>query len=195
MGRGRPRAFDVEERLDRAMEVFWRHGYEGAALSDLTAAMGINRPSLYAAYGNKEQLFRKALERYLNGPGGYLERALEAPTARQVAEEVLRGAIRATTAEGRPRGCLVVQGALATGEDAAPVREEVLAHRRAAHAALRERLERAQAEGDLPPHVDPGDLARYLWTTADGLSVQAAGGATREELDRVADLALAGWPS
>ncbi|GAA4073197.1 MULTISPECIES: TetR/AcrR family transcriptional regulator [Actinomadura] len=195
MGAGRPRAFDVDEALDRALEVFWRQGYEGTALSDLTAAMGINRPSLYAAYGNKEALFRKVLDRYLDGPGGYLRRALLAPTARAVAEELLRGAIRATTAEGRPRGCLIVQAAIATGDDAAPIRQEILAHRRTAQTALRERMERARAEGDLPPDADPADLARYLWTTSYGLAVQAAGGATREDLDRVADLALSNWPS
>ncbi|GLZ14281.1 TetR family transcriptional regulator [Actinomadura sp. NBRC 104425] len=195
MGAGRPRAFDVDEALDRALEVFWRQGYEGTALSDLTAAMGISRPSLYAAYGNKEALFRKVLDRYLDGPGGYLRQALLAPTARAVAEELLRGAIRATTAEGRPRGCLVVQSALATGEDAAPVRRHVRAHRRASQAALRERLERARAEGDLPPDADTAALARYLWTTVYGLSVQAAGGAAREDLERVAELALSTWPS
>ena len=92
--RGRPRAFDLDAALERAMHVFWAKGYEGAALSDLTRAMRINRPSLYAAFGNKEQLFRKVLDRYASGPLAYFEKALEAPGARDVIEQILFGAAK-----------------------------------------------------------------------------------------------------
>src|ERR687895_845688 len=90
---GRPREFDQDEALDTALEVFWRQGYEGTSLGELTVAMGINRPSLYAAFGNKEALFRKALDRYVDGPAAYTREALHEPSARAVVERLLRGAI------------------------------------------------------------------------------------------------------
>ncbi|MFG2003224.1 TetR/AcrR family transcriptional regulator [Spirillospora sp. NPDC048911] len=189
---GRPREFDVDERLDRALEVFWRQGYEGTALSDLTEAMGINKPSLYSAYGNKEALFIKALDRYSEGPASYVDKALAAPTARAAAETIMRGAVDLTTSS--PGGCLFVQGALATGEQGACARDELNARRRAGHEALRARFERAQAEGDLPPDADPNALARLVWTTTYGLSVQATTGATAKELHEAVDLLLTTWP-
>src|SRR5258706_8145264 len=105
MAGGRPRAFDVDEALDRALDVFWRQGYEGTALSDLTAAMGINRPSLYAAFGNKEELFGKVLDRYVSGPAAYAAAALDAPRARDVVEKLVYGAIDLTTGPDTPTGC------------------------------------------------------------------------------------------
>src|SRR3954468_13860991 len=110
--RGRPRSFEPDRALDRALEVFWRKGYEGASLPDLTRAMGINRPSLYAAYGNKAELFRKVLDRYSAGPAAYVREALEAPTARQVVRRLLDGSIKMQSCRGNPRGCLMVHGAL-----------------------------------------------------------------------------------
>src|SRR5947207_13461768 len=107
---GRPRAFDADKALDKALKVFWRKGYEGASLPDLTAAMGINRPSLYAAFGNKEELFRKVIARYVDGPASFVRKALEAPTARVAAERLLSGAIALVTDPRNPRGCLLVQG-------------------------------------------------------------------------------------
>src|SRR5438067_5604399 len=109
---GRPRSFDIDKALDRALQVFWHKGYEGTTLSDLTQAMGINRPSLYAAFGNKEALFRKALDRYGEGPAAYVRAALEEPTARAVAERLLLGTVEGLTDPGHPTGCLMVQGAL-----------------------------------------------------------------------------------
>src|SRR6516164_7920615 len=113
---GRPREFDVDQALDSALRVFWRKGYEGTTLPDLTKAMGINRPSLYAAFGSKEELFRQTLDRYAAGPAAYVRAALTEPTARAVAERLLAGAIDVVTNRRNPRGCLLVQGALACGE-------------------------------------------------------------------------------
>lgn len=189
---GRPREFDVDERLDRALEVFWRQGYEGTALSDLTKAMGINKPSLYAAYGNKDALFIKVLDRYSTGPANYVTKAMAEPTARATAEAIMRGAVELTTSA--PGGCLFVQGALATGEQGAVARKELDARRQEGHAALRARFERAQAEGDLPPDADPNALARLIWATTYGLSVQATSGATAKELHQAVDLLLTTWP-
>src|SRR5213592_2988476 len=113
---GRPRAFDVDQALDQALKVFWRKGYQGASLPDLTRAMGINRPSLYAAFGNKQSLFKKAVERYSNGPAAFFTRALAQPTSRAVVQHLLKGGIDMVAAPGHPRGCLIVQGALACGD-------------------------------------------------------------------------------
>lgn len=192
---GRPRAFDVDTALDRALEVFWRHGYEGASLADLTEAMGINRPSLYATYGSKEELFKKALDRYAAGPGAYLNNALGEPTARAVAERLLRETAEMLSDPCHPRGCLGTVGALACSQEAEPIREELATRRLAGQVALLHRLEQAQASGDLPVDAEPGDLARYLTTILHGLSVQSATGATREELLRVAETALRAWPT
>jgi AcrR family transcriptional regulator len=140
---GRPRSFDIDRALDRALAVFWRKGYEGASLSDLTKAVGVNRPSLYAAFGDKEALFRKALDRYLKGPAAYTQEALREPTARAVVERLLVGAADLNTARRNPGGCLMVQGALACGEGADSIRQELTACRAAGEAGMRRRFERA----------------------------------------------------
>src|ERR1700719_1378710 len=126
---GRPRSFDLDEALDRALQVFWRKGYEGASLSDLTKAVGVNRPSLYAAFGDKKALFRKALDRYLTGPADYTQEALKEPTARAVVERLLQGAADLNTAPRNPGGCLMVQGALACSEASDSIRKELVACR------------------------------------------------------------------
>src|SRR5438876_531594 len=190
MPAGRPREFDLDQALDAALKVFWRKGYEGASLPDLTKAMRINRPSLYAAFGNKETLFRKALDRYAEGPAAYVRQALQEPTAYAVAQRLLDGAVELLTDPRNPRGCLLVQGALACGKATESVRRELSARRTAGEAAVRQRFERALAEGDLPAAANPADLARYLITVIRGMAVQAAGGVSHAELRRVADLAL-----
>src|ERR1700720_1679456 len=156
---GRPRSFDLDEALDRALQVFWRKGYEGASLSDLTKAVGVNRPSLYAAFGDKKALFRKALDRYLTGPAAYTQEALKEPTARAVVERLLQGAADLNTAPRNPGGCLTVQGALACGEAGDAIRQELAAYRAAGEAALRRRFQRAKSEGDLPATGNPPGLA------------------------------------
>jgi AcrR family transcriptional regulator len=192
---GRPRCFDVDKALDCALDVFWRKGYEGTTLPDLTRAMGINRPSLYAAFGNKEGLFKKAIDRYAEGPGCHVQEALAEPTARRVVERVLRGTVDLLTNRRNPRGCFMVQGALACGDSADHLRRELAKRRAASEAALRERFQRAVAECDLPPSSDPAALAGYVVTVCHGMAVQAAGGASRAELTRVAAMAMQAWPS
>jgi AcrR family transcriptional regulator len=191
---GRPRTFDEDVALDRAMEVFWEKGYEGSSLAELTAAMGMNRPSLYAVFGDKEGLFRRALERYQSTRMDYCDAALDAPTAREAVERLLRGSADAQTRPDSPHGCLNTCGALACGDDARPVRDELAARRSERERQLRERLERARTEGDLPPDADPAQLASFVATILQGMAVQAAGGATRSQLYRTIDFVMATWP-
>jgi AcrR family transcriptional regulator len=192
--RGRPRSFDADEALDRALLVFWEKGYEGASLADLVEAMGINRPSLYAAFGNKEALFKKALDRYTSGPASHVLRALDLPAARAAIEAVLRGAVDLATDPKNPRGCLMVQGAPACGSSADPIRRELNAKRATAEVAIRRRLERAIREGDLARDASAADLARWVSTLLRGLAVEASSGATRAQLQRVVDTAMHAWP-
>ncbi|MCX4817611.1 TetR/AcrR family transcriptional regulator [Streptomyces sp. NBC_01239] len=191
---GRPRGFDADEALERAMLVFWEHGYEGAGTARLTNAMGISTTSMYAAFGNKEDLFRKVLERYTEGPSAYLARALEEPTALGVATAILAGTVRTTTRPAQPHGCLGVQGALSTSDAGQEVRALLVAWRNDGYSCVRERFQRALDEGDLSPGTDPGLLARYVTTFGYGLAVQAASGVGRDELQELADAALRNWP-
>jgi len=191
---GRPRAFDPEKALDRALQVFWRKGYEGASLSDLTKAMRINRPSLYSAFGNKEGLFRKVLDRYTDNQACYVRQALSETTARAVAEKMLQSAAEMLTDARNPRGCLIVQGALSCGDSATCIRDELKSRRAESQAAILERLKRAKSEGDLPADADARELARFLATVVHGMSVQSASGATRDELRQVARTALRAFP-
>lgn len=193
--RGRPREFDVDQALTAALRVFWSKGYEGASMTDLTDAMGITRPSLYAAFGNKESLFRKALDLYEREKLCYMGQALEAPTARGVAERLLLGSLENQTSRDDPRGCLGVISSVACGAEADCIRQEVLERGRIAHEALIERMERAVAEGDFHAPVDPEGITKYLTAILQGMAVQAGAGASREDLQRLVDTTLAVWPS
>lgn len=194
MAMGRPRAFDKDEALDRAMLVFWRKGYEGASMAELTKAMGINPPSLYACFGNKEGLLRASLDRYAEKRAEFMAFVLEAPTAREVASRMLKGTADLQTDPTSPPGCLLIQGGLACGTGAEAIPSEFATRRREPEDMLRERFERARAEGDLPPDADPAGLARYLSAVMQGMGVQASAGATREALYQIADLSLAAVP-
>lgn len=192
---GRPRAFDVDEALDRALEVFWRHGYDGAGISQLTSAMGIKPPSLYNTFGNKQELFRQVLDRYAHGPADYVQEALAEPTARRAVERLLHGAADATTRPDCPPGCLTLQGGLTASPGAEEAVSELAGRRAAGEVALRARLQRAQDEGELPADAAPADLARFFAAVFQGLAVQAAGGASGEDLHRVVDIAMSAWPT
>ena len=194
MAMGRPRAFDKDVALDRAMELFWRKGYEGASLADLTKAMGINPPSLYAAFGNKEGLLKAALDRYLEKRAAFLDFVLAAPTARETADRMLRGTAQLLTDPANPPGCLLIQGGLACGAGAEAIPSELAWRRAAGEDAIRSRFERAKVDGDLPGPADPAALARYIFAVVQGMGVQAAAGATREELTGIAELSLAAFP-
>ncbi len=191
---GRPRSFDIDEALDKALKVFWKKGYEGTSMPDLTEAMGINRPSLYAAFGNKEELFRKAVDRYTEKSKAMMAEALSAPSARDAVERFLRSVAEASTCAQNPRGCLLVQGALSCGDTAESIRLELVKRRATSEAELCRRLERAKEEGDLPAHTNPADLARYFATVLQGMAVQTASGVGCEELNRVIDTAMMAWP-
>src|SRR5215467_1393300 len=171
---GRPRSFDADKALTAALHVFWRKGYEGATLSDLTRAMKINRPSMYAAFGDKEHLFCKALDRYDQEAAGFLTEALNEPTAQRVVERLLLGAAENLSAPGNPRGCLTVHGALACGDDAKRVRKELIACREKREMELRRRLLKAKAAGDLSSDSSPAELAGFVFTVIQGMAVQAA---------------------
>jgi AcrR family transcriptional regulator len=193
--RGRPREFCMEGTLAAALRVFWSKGYEGTSLTDLTEAMGITRPSLYAAFGNKESLFRKALDLYEREKLEYVGRALAEPTARRVAEALLRGAVDNACSSEEPHGCLGVITSVACGAESQSIRDEVLERGKVAKRALIERFERARAEGDLPAHVDIEALTNLLYAVVQGICIQAGSGATREELEKVVDTGLLMWPS
>ena len=195
MGMGRPREFDLDRALEHALEVFWRNGYDGASIAELTEAMGINPPSLYAAFGNKEELFRKALERYVAQYARYWDDALAAPTARGMVEHLLREAANFLSDECNPRGCLMVRSVVSCGDAAEAIQQQLAAQRSEAEARVRARLERAKDEGLMPPDLDPGDFARYLMAVMEGMAVRAAGGAGRQELERIAEMALRMWPA
>jgi AcrR family transcriptional regulator len=191
---GRPRGFNQEEALDRAMHVFWQKGFEGASLNDLTTAMGIQPASLYKAFGNKRTLFEKALARYLAGPVAFVHDALDEPTAFAVADRLLRRTAEFLT-EGRSRrGCMTIQAALAGGVESEPIRRKLIALRVKEQNALRRRFERAKSEGDLPNGADAADLAQFVTALFQGMTVQAIDGASCEDLLGLSDTALRIWP-
>ncbi|MEZ0259481.1 MAG: TetR/AcrR family transcriptional regulator [Alphaproteobacteria bacterium] len=195
MTAGRPREFNTDEALDHALKVFWAKGYEGASLPDLTEAMGINRPSLYAAFGNKEELFRKALDRYTEEAKKKRDEILSEPKVRVALEKMLYGIADGSACPKSPRGCLLVQGALSCGDAAQSVKMELAQRRAQGEAAIRRRLEKALAEGDLPSSASAADLARFITCVIQGMAVQSASGASAEDLRAVAAWALKAIPA
>ncbi len=175
---GRPREFDTGVALEKAMRLFWTKSYEGTSVADLTKKLGISKPSLYAAFGDKQSLFRAALQRYAAGPASYAAAALAKPTAREVAEQLLSDAADLQASPSNPSGCLTVNGAIACGDEAAPVRQALNAHRKAGVALLRRRFEQAKLQHDLPKDSDPAALASFLAAVVYGMAVLASGRAS-----------------
>jgi AcrR family transcriptional regulator len=190
MAMGRPRTFDCDAALDQAMEVFWRHGYEGTTIAQLTDAMGINPPSLYAAFGSKEGLLKAALDRYTARRAAWMDEVLSAPTARDVAERMLMGVAEKQTDPANPPGCLLVQGGLACGTGSANVPFELAARRAETEDQLRDRFVRAKAEGDLKASADPAALARYVSAVMVGMGVMASSGSDCAALSQIAAVAV-----
>ncbi|GAA0574730.1 TetR/AcrR family transcriptional regulator [Rhizomicrobium electricum] len=189
---GRHREFDLEEALAAAQKVFWLKGYDGASISDLTEAMGINSPSLYAAFGSKQGLFKAVLNHYDASREKVMAKILAEATAKDVAARYLSALADYATDKKHPPGCLMIKAGLSPGEG--EIAKQLARHKSAMELALRERFECAKRQGDLPKSANPGALVRYLLAIGSGLCVQAASGATREELRAMAELALVGFP-
>ncbi|MES5099334.1 TetR/AcrR family transcriptional regulator [Agrobacterium sp. BA1120] len=191
---GRHREFDVEKALDGVLCVFWRKGFEGASYTDLTDAAGVERPALYSAFGNKEAMFRKALDRYYERYMDYIPKALDLPTAREAASHFLKETVELNTRFPTHSGCLGINGMLAGSDDAEPVRQALIEFRAEGQRQFRERFERAKREGDLPETANPGALAAFILTVAQGVAVQAKAGTSRDVLHEVVGQALSTFP-
>ncbi|HXJ86985.1 MAG TPA: TetR/AcrR family transcriptional regulator [Candidatus Binatia bacterium] len=191
---GRPREFDERATLNAAMRIFWEKGYEGTSLDDLTGAMRINRSSLYSTFGDKEALFRKVIDHYGKGPMSFIHQALQLGTARAVIEGLFRRTVAFLADPSHPRGCLSLQGGLTCGSGVESVRQTMIEWRESGLVAIRERLQQAKQNGDLPGDINPNDLARYVLVVMNGLGVQAANGATPQEMKRAVEVALRALP-
>jgi AcrR family transcriptional regulator len=188
--KGRPRAFDEDQAIESAMRVFWEKSFEGTTMTDLTDATGLSRSSIHAAFGSKEGLFQKAVERYRAGPMRYVQKALAEPTLPRAIEALIRGMVSFLSTPGNPRGCLSIHGALVGGNDGEPVMQIMAEWRKANLNLIKERIQQAQREGELSREVNAGDYTRYIATIMIGIGIQAAIGAGRAELTRMADMAL-----
>jgi AcrR family transcriptional regulator len=193
--RGRPRSFDREAALDRAMLLFWEHGYEATSMSELTSAMGISPPSLYAAFGDKQALFLEAVDRYIARGGADTQSLMAgAQTAREATAHFLEASALRLTQPQFPRGCMVVLAAVSCSEEAAPVQHKLAACRAAWERAIRLRIERGIAEGDVPAGTSAAALASFYMAVVQGMSLHAKDGAPRRRLQEIAETALRAWP-
>lgn len=194
--RGRPLSFDREAALERAMHVFWEHGYEAASISDLTTAMGISPPSLYSAFGDKERLFLEAIEAYGKGPGGFGQRALtEEPTARRAIQRLLEDAAAELTRPCHPQGCMVVMAATNCSVAAEHIQTALAKRRALGVASIEERIQRGIDDGELPGDTDAASLANFVAAVYQGMSMQAKDGASHESLLATAASAMRAWPA
>lgn len=184
---GRPRTFDEDEALERAVEVFWRQGYEGTSITDLTTAMGVNKPSLYAVYGGKADLFRRVVAHYAQHDMAYAQAALEEPTALDVVRRFLQDNVIALTQEGKPKGCLSIQGGVSCSTGNQDVSQFLAASRLAGEKAFADRFRTAPGR---PATTDPDTLARLLMTISEGQAIHAAAGVPRADLEQSAALAV-----
>tara|TARA_R110002167_G_scaffold149886_2_gene343395 strand:+ start:724 stop:1341 length:618 start_codon:yes stop_codon:yes gene_type:complete len=191
---GRPLSFDRETALADAMLIFWRHGYESTSISDLTRALGVTPPSIYAAFGNKKALFLEAVELYLSGASSPLAIIDAAPSAREAALTLMSGAAIAFTGDTTPPGCMLATSAISVSTDAEDVKLRLSAIRNGVEAHLARRVQQAIQSGELPPDTDAEGLAALTTTVIQGLSTLARDGATREKLTRVVAHAMSAWP-
>jgi AcrR family transcriptional regulator len=193
---GRPRGFDRDAALEQALAEFWRHGYEATSIAGLTQAMNIRPPSLYAAFGDKRKLFTEALEHYQRTHGAFTVRALaEEPTARQAIERLLREAAANYADPTHPPGCLVITATVNYGPESAEVAAELRGMREAGKHAMAVRMKEDIGTGRLPADTDVEALATFYAATVQGMSAQARDGATVDDLDQVATLAMRAWPA
>jgi AcrR family transcriptional regulator len=188
--KGRPRSFDEDQAIDAAMRVFWEKSFEGTTMTDLTDATGLSRSSIHAAFGSKEGLFLKAVERYRSEQMGHIPKALAEPTLPRAIEALFRGMVNALSRPGNPKGCLSIHGALACGTDGELVTHVMAKWRRSNENVIKERIQQAQREGELGRDVNAADYARYIATIMIGIGIQAVNGAGRAELTRTVDMAL-----
>lgn len=192
---GRPRGFDREKALRAAMQLFWQHGYDGTSLAQLTAAMTINAPSLYAAFGSKQQLYQEVLDLYLAEQGGRsLHMLRSGATARESVEAMLLQMARDFTTEQNPRGCLIASGALRCADDNKPVANYTAGLRQLAQNAISERLSQGVRQHEIALDTDHQTLAGYFSTVVQGMSVQARDGGSEAQLVAIVKLAMRAWP-
>lgn len=191
---GRPRKFDIDSALDKALDVFCSKGYEATSLSDITDALGINRPSLYAAFGNKEELFEKALARYMQRNIAYLGEVLNEKTSYEVVKQMLHQTVELLTSLEASRGCLVIQSSISAGLEENGIQQKLIEGLAANDLRIKKRFDRAIEEGDLPASINSMALAQYVTTLHKGMSMQVANGASKEELYEMVDLVLKSWP-
>ncbi|MFI6416268.1 TetR/AcrR family transcriptional regulator [Streptomyces sp. NPDC050842] len=191
---GRPRSFDRDAALHTAMLVFWERGYATTSTTDLSAAMGINPPSLYAAFTNKEQLFREAIELYERTESEASRRAMdEAPTVREAVAVLLHESVDRFTTADKPRGCMIVHAASSCTTDHESVRDFALRCRARTKSTLKSRLDAAVAGGELAGDTDTDRIAAFYTTFLNGLSLQARDGAERDQLHELVDMAMSVW--
>jgi TetR/AcrR family transcriptional regulator, copper-responsive repressor len=196
MKTGRPRSFDRDEALERAIAVFWQHGYDATSVAMLTDALGIAAPSLYAAFGDKKKLFFEALDRYNRTYGAFTVQALaEEPDARTAVDRLLREASVSYTRPDRPAGCLLITATTNCSPQSADVAAQLRDIRSQAKTALADRISGAVEDGHLPVGTDPHALTVFYAATLQGMSAQARDGATRTDLQRIADTAMRAWPA
>jgi AcrR family transcriptional regulator len=188
--KGRPRGFDEDQVIEAAMRLFWQKSFEGTTMTDLTNATGLSRSSIRAAFGSKDGLFLKAVERYKSRQMGYIPKALAEPTFPRAIEALLRGMVNYLSIPGNPKGCLSIHGALANGTDGELVTQVMAKWHRSGENGIKERIQQAQREGELSRDVNAADYARYIVTIMIGTAMRAVDGAGKAELTRTIDMAL-----
>ncbi|SEC66218.1 TetR/AcrR family transcriptional regulator [Pseudomonas anguilliseptica] len=193
--RGRPLSFNREQALHTALQLFWQQGYEGTSIADLVAAMGIAPPSLYTAFGSKEQLYLEVIDLYLKGPGNFINHALEqSPDAQSFTRQILSNAAHEFTAHNHPPGCIVSTGLVASATLHHRMAHNMRELRSATLGLISKRFEEAKDNGELPAHINCQTLARFFGAVIQGMSIQARDGALASELLAMADQAMASWP-